>query len=75
MLDPKRSKDHTPRAPVLSCNDLDLDGIGRRDSTGPHQIMIVERKAFQLQKRSASYSGDSYLCCGNKHFSGKGRQC
>ena len=25
----KRSKDHTPRAPALSCNVLDLDSIGR----------------------------------------------
>ena len=26
----KRSEDHTPRAPALSCNVLDLDSIGRR---------------------------------------------
>ena len=28
-LQNKRSKDHTPRAPALSCNFLDLDGMGR----------------------------------------------
>ena len=30
LISNKRSKDHTPRAPALSCNFLDLDGIGRR---------------------------------------------
>ena len=53
VIDNNRSEDYTPRAPALSCNVLDLDW--------PHQIMIVQRRAYQLQKRSTSYSWDYKL--------------
>ena len=51
--------------------------------------MIVQRRAYQLQKRSASYGGDykftastskqshksARITTGNNRFSGKGQQC
>ena len=53
LLNNKISKDHTPRAPALSCNVLDLEMalIGVASLYRPRQIMIVQRRTYQFQKQ------------------------